>query len=166
MMRKILVDGYNLIFQFPELRKMLERDLEQARDGLLIRLGSYANSRRIQIVVVFDGDGRVTEESYAHREFRVIFSKPPEKADQVIKELIEKSRSEDIIVVSSDREIVDYARLYGVKTASSRQFAHEMSESTSHDVEKKFDHPMSQEELKEWMRLFRGDDYTENEDVG
>ena len=163
-MRTIVVDGYNLIFQFPELRKMLERDLEQAREDLLIRLGSYAGQRHA-LVVVFDGDGRVPEESYARKEFRVIFSKPPEKADQVIKELIEKSQSEDVIVVSSDREIVDYARLHGVKTASSRQFAHEMSERTNHDVEKKFDHPMSQEELKEWMRLFRGDDCTEGEDV-
>lgn len=165
MMRKILVDGYNLIFQFPELRKMMERDLEQAREDLLIRLGTYAG-QRYALVVVFDGDGRVPEESYVRKGFRVIFSKPPEKADQVIKDLIEKSQSEDIIVVSSDREIVNYARLHGVKTASSRQFAHEMSESTSHDVEKKFDHPMSQEELKEWMRLFRSQNHAEDEDIG
>ena len=160
-MRKVIIDGYNLIFQFPELRRILERDLEGAREGLLNRLGLYAGERRIQIVVVFDGDDRMVAEPEMRPYVKVLYSQPPEKADPMIKRMIEKTQGGDIVIVSSDHEIVNYARLYGAKVVSSRQFAHELLEKPGNEAEKKFDHPMSQEELDEWLNIFRQDEHPE-----
>lgn len=151
----ILIDGYNLIYQFPELRKLLERDLESARYGLLTQIKFYISNKRVQVIIVFDGDGRPVPEVEKMSDIRVIFSKPPEKADPVIKRLIEAKQESQLRVVSSDQEIVNYARLHGAKTVSSRQFAYLLSSQPDNDVEKKFDHSMSQDELKEWLDLFQ-----------
>ncbi len=154
-MRKYIIDGYNLVYQFPELRRILERDLEGARQGLLDRIGLYIGENRLKAVVVFDGDGRVLSEPGRRLGIEVIYSKPPEKADPLIKRMIENHSDEGLVVVSSDREIVDFARLCGVKAVSSSQFVHEMSDRPKNEAEKKFDYPMSDDELDEWMHLFR-----------
>lgn len=162
-MLTVIVDGYNLIYQFPELRRILERDLDTARQGLLDRIGLYASEKHVRAVVVFDGDGRVMTEPEKRPEVKVVYSRPPEKADPVIKKMIEKDHDKDIVIVTSDREIVNYARLYSVKTISSNQFAHEMLVKPKNEVEKKFDFPMSQNELDEWLHLFDEKNSTEEE---
>lgn len=156
MKKKILVDGYNLIYHFPELRKQMERDLEGSRDQFLNHISIYAREKKVDILVVFDGDRRTFHEPGNYPEISVVFSNYPEKADQLIKRLIdcEKKRIE-LTVVSSDREIADYARLSVVKALSSHAFAHSMNEGSERDRENKYDQPMSEEELKEWMQLFR-----------
>lgn len=159
---RILVDGYNLVYQFPELRRMLERDREGARKGLLVRLGSYTHEKNIQVVVVFDGDGRLLRDPESYSGIRVVFSKSPEKADPMIKKMIEEHQRSDLTVVSSDREIASYARLCGVKAVSSRQFAHKIFKERKREAEKKFDHSLSREELEEWLNIFRRDDSPED----
>jgi len=153
--QSIVIDGYNLIYQFPELRRMLERDREGARKGLLVRLGSYAYEKNVQIVVVFDGDDRLMRKPESYSGIRVIFSKLPEKADPVIKKMIEEHRQGDLTVVSSDQEIAGYARLYGIRAVSSRQFAYKVFKARKQEAEKKYDHSLSPEELEEWLHIFR-----------
>jgi len=159
MKHQILVDGYNLIYQFSELRKRLERDLEGAREVLVSYLSSYAVEKNVGMVVVFDGDGRLEGASENNENVKVIFSKLPEKADPMIRRLIdEKDSGTDLVVVSSDSEIISYARLSGIQVVSSQRFARELVEEPSLGVERKYDHSMGKEELEEWMRLFGGED--------
>jgi predicted RNA-binding protein with PIN domain len=153
--RKYLVDGYNLLHQVPELRRQIEYNLEAAREGLLIRLSSFSLSKSVEVSVVFDGIGESIPAPGRWRGLAVRFSKPPQKADPVIKKMIsERKKNEDLVVVTSDREIDMYARLCGVKVESSQAFAAAMQRNPSTEIEKKNDHPISERELDEWMRLF------------
>jgi predicted RNA-binding protein with PIN domain len=163
MQRQYLIDGYNLIYQFPELRKLLERDLESARERLISRLSSFAIEENVEVMVIFDGDTRIPENSIKRQGVKVVFSKMPEKADPVIKRLIDsKSDSDDMVLVSSDLEIVNYAKLNSVSVVSSRSFANDLTVNSTRDKEKKYEHTMSPEELEEWMRLFKkGEDNQE-----
>lgn len=157
MKRRILIDGYNLLYHFPELRRIIERDLEEAREGLLARLSSYAEEKGVEVIVVFDGEGRLGGVAESRGGVKVIFSRPPEKADPLIKRMIDKMEwGMDLTVVSSDNEIRSYARLSRVRLTSSHQFANEIAQKPDKEYEKKFDHSMSPEELEEWMRLFLG----------
>ncbi len=154
-MRHILVDGYNLIFQFPELRKLLERDLEAARTGLLDRLSEYALREEAEIVVVFDGDDRLAGPSESRDGVRVLFSTLPEKADPVIKRMIDdvpENAAPDVI--TSDLEIVRYAEINGMRVISSHKFARQMGDSSWIETERKFNQTMPSDELDEWMNLF------------
>ena len=51
-----LIDGFNLIYKFPDLEeKMLRGQLDDARAGLLDRLKEYQRIKKARIRVVFDG---------------------------------------------------------------------------------------------------------------
>ncbi|MCH5272346.1 MAG: NYN domain-containing protein [Lachnospiraceae bacterium] len=55
-MREILlVDGYNIIFAWPMLRRLSEEDLEAARIKLADMLVNYQAFRKNDIILVFDG---------------------------------------------------------------------------------------------------------------
>jgi len=155
MRRRYLIDGYNLLHQLPELRRQMEYDLKAAREGLLIRLSAFSLSKSVEVSVVFDGIDESPQPAGRWRSLSIYFSKPPQKADPMIKKMIaERKKSDELVVVTSDREIDMYARLCGVKVESSQTFAKAMMQAPSSDLEKKNSHPISDRELDEWMRLF------------
>jgi predicted RNA-binding protein with PIN domain len=155
MRRRYLIDGYNLLHQVPELRRQMEYDLQNSREGLLIRLSAFSLSKSVDVSVVFDGIDESLPATSRWRGLAVHFSKPPQKADPLIKRMIsERRKNEEMVVITSDREIDMYARLCGVKVESSQTFALAMTRNPSSDLEKKNSHPISEKELDEWMRLF------------
>ncbi len=156
MKQIMIIDGYNLLYQFPELRKKMERDLEGARQDLLFRLSAYAEKSSFEIIVVFDGDERVKDDQVPVQNLQVIFSVLPEKADPLIRRLIlEKVDQGYTTVITSDREIIDDARMCGVAVIASQTFANMHLGMYVREEEKKYDHPMNRDELDEWTRLFQ-----------
>jgi len=156
MKQIMIIDGYNLLYQFSDLRKKMERNLEGAREDLLFRLSAYAKRSSFEIIVVFDGDGRVKEDQFPVQNLQVVFSALPEKADPLIRRLIlEKVDQGYTTVITSDHEIIEDARSYGVAVITSQSFANMHLGSYVREEEKKYDHPMNRDELDEWTRLFQ-----------
>ena len=130
----ILIDGYNLIRQSEGLAAMERASLQEGREALLERLASYKQIKHHPITVVFDGthaqaplQGRTR-----FKGITVIFSRPGELADTVIKRLVTRER-ERAVVVSSDKEIVDFAVLKGAVTMGSVEFENKMAWATQVD---------------------------------
>jgi hypothetical protein len=124
MALNLIVDGYNLIRQSPYLQAIEARELEAGREALLASLAAYRQSRpQHKITVVFDGwdQGDWKESRDRRAGITIIFSRRGEKADEVIKRLLEKERSR-AVVVSSDRELQDYADRVGAAWISAPQF--------------------------------------------
>ncbi len=115
-MSSILIDGYNLI-------GIAHKDLEKARNDLVRDLREYANAKGHSITVVFDGwkDGRAEETRSRSDSVTVIYSRLGEKADSVIRRLITSSAGH-WIVVSSDREISDFAERKDLAAVTSQEF--------------------------------------------
>lgn len=119
----IVIDGYNLIRQSPTLSTIEYRSLEEGREALLERLVSYKKVKHHSITVVFDG---ANADIHAERRTRrrgidVVFSRPGELADSVIKRIVTRER-ERAVVVTSDREIADFAARHGSETIGSIEF--------------------------------------------
>jgi hypothetical protein len=107
----LIIDGYNLIRQSPYLQEMDARDLELGREALLEGLAAYRQARpQHKITVVFDGwlGGDLKESRDRRAGMTIVYSRRGERADEVIKRLLEKERSR-AVVVSSDRELQEYA---------------------------------------------------------
>lgn len=102
-MSYILIDGYNLI-------GIAHKDFEQARSNLISRLCEYTTLKDHDVTVVFDGwkDGQLNETIMHKGRVTVVFSRLGENADSVIKKILSKDRK-PWIVISSDREIADFA---------------------------------------------------------
>ena len=124
MALNLIIDGYNLIRQSPYFQEIEARELEAGREALLASLAGYRQSRpQHKITVVFDGwDKGDWKESRDRRGgMTIIYSRRGEKADEVIKRLLEKERSR-AVVVSSDRELQDYADRVGAAWIDAPQF--------------------------------------------
>jgi predicted RNA-binding protein with PIN domain len=119
----ILIDGYNLIRQSDTLRRYEKQSLEAGRNALIAILSGYKKRKGHKITVVFDGwiSGPAQEERDFQTGINIIYSRRGEKADEVIKRLTAET-DEEIIVVSSDREISSFAIRRGKTAISSPQF--------------------------------------------
>jgi len=120
----IIVDGYNLIRQSDVLRGHERQSLEAGRKALIRGLAQYKRLRGHRITVVFDGweGGSPLEERDLAGGLTIIYSRLGEKADEVIKRLV-TTGSEEILVVTSDREIATFAARRGTGTIASPEFA-------------------------------------------
>lgn len=120
----IIVDGYNLIRQSDTLRGCERISLEAGRQALLRSLDGYRKLRGHRITVVFDGwvGGSPREERDRAGGMDIIYSRLGEKADEVIKRLLQRG-SEEIMVVTSDREIASFAARRGKSSIASAAFA-------------------------------------------
>src|SRR5206468_11164741 len=109
--RLIVVDGYNLVMRTPALKPGPDRTLEESREKLLNLLAWAIGVGDARFLVVFDGaDGGARGESQGRVEVR--FSRPPQKADDVIRAEVEDQvdRVERLTVVTSDLEVARHAR--------------------------------------------------------
>ncbi|WAC08302.1 MAG: NYN domain-containing protein [Thermodesulfobacteriota bacterium] len=123
----LIIDGYNLIRQSPELLHYEKQDLEKGRAMLLRRLIAYQRIKHHSITVVFDGwaEGDIFERRGKEGGIEIIFSRRGEKADEVIKRLAAQKKSE-ITVVTSDRDLGHSCALNGCTIVSSPEFLEKM----------------------------------------
>lgn len=123
-MAHILIDGYNLI-------GIAHRELEKARNAIIERLHRYASLKGHDITIVFDGwkDGKPAETKMRIGSVNIIYSRLGEKADLVIKKILSEERK-PWIVVSSDREIADFAGRKGFGSITAAEFEERLSSST------------------------------------
>ena len=105
-----LIDGYNVIRGDADLRAAEAGGLEAGRAALLGRLAAVARRSSDRFTVVFDGAPGRSAPSPGRLE--VLFSRPPEKADDVLVRLARQEKS-GAVVVSSDRVIRDAAHRAG-----------------------------------------------------
>ncbi|MFZ5453492.1 MAG: NYN domain-containing protein [Thermodesulfobacteriota bacterium] len=120
----LIIDGYNLIRQSPYLQAMEARELEFGREALLAKLAGYRQSRpQHKITVVFDGwlGGNLKESRDRRAGMAIIYSRRGERADEVIKRLLERERGRGV-VVSSDKELQDFADRVGAAWISAPEF--------------------------------------------
>lgn len=119
----LIIDGYNLIRQSPELVDLEAQDLQSGRQALLQKLAAYRRVRHHRITVVFDGwaSGELTEGRDRYQGILIIYSRRGEPADEVIKRLAARE-GQRALVVTSDREILDYAAYQGATAISVPEF--------------------------------------------
>lgn len=86
----LVVDGYNIIYSWPELNKLKDSSLEHARDKLIHLLSNYAAFSGERIVVVFDAHQvkNNPERSEAAGGIEVVYTQEGETADNVIEKLV------------------------------------------------------------------------------
>jgi uncharacterized protein len=114
-MQHIVIDGYNYINRVGASPMGDAPDVEFLRERLLERLARYRRSSPGTITVVFDAYRTVslTRQRDMLRGINVIFSREQETADDVIIGWIRQRRA-GMVVVSSDRAIIDAAKAHGV----------------------------------------------------
>ena len=154
----IVVDGYNLVLRSPHLKPGPDRTLEESRAKLVNLLSWAVGTGDARFLVVFDGADVARREGGGGR-IEVRYSKPPLKADDVIRQIVEDQveRVEKLTVVTADLEVARHARAMGANVAIADLFLSSMLGSAGAETPKEAEKPstLSKKELEEWAALFQ-----------
>ncbi len=101
----LLVDGYNVIYAWPELKALAEENMDAARTRLLDILCNYQGIRKCRIIAVFDAY-RVQghrEEASVYNNIHVVYTREAQTADQYIEKFAHDNQQKyNITVATSD----------------------------------------------------------------
>ena len=125
----LLVDGYNLIYAWPELKEVLDVNLDGARGKLLDILSNYKAMTDYNVIAVFDAyrvkGHEVTASDYLN--IHQVFTAEAQTADAYIERFThEHGKKYDITVVTSDGLEQVIIRGAGARLISSREFIQEV----------------------------------------
>lgn len=122
---RILVDGYSLLHNWPELAPGRPRHSARARDELIHVLTRYHDATGEQIVVFFDGGGARpgTPAGESNAAVEVLFSRAGQTADQMIERAAHRYQTYgEVLVVTDDHAERDTVAGMGGMTASCTNF--------------------------------------------
>ena len=122
---RVIVDGYNVIFAWEDLRELSETSLDLARNQLIETLINYQSYTESEIVLVFDAYQRPDSIGAKDTEagLHIVYTRENETADMYIERLLEEiGKNETVRVVTSDSLIRLGALRAGILRTSSAAF--------------------------------------------
>jgi uncharacterized protein len=159
----ILIDGYNLIYKFPDLEGLMYLSkLIEARTGLLNILKQYQNITKARITVVFDGKKDISVEIKKEniRSIDVYYSLDY-SADFIIKQFIKLDLNPRMTtVVTSDKDIIKYVTRFKAKIKTSEEFFTEINKTIdayyeSLEPEKEENPVLDEDDVSFWENQFK-----------
>ncbi len=101
----MLIDGYNIIFSWDDLRELAKENLEAARESLIERISSYKVFKNFEVIIVFDAyrvrGNRGEVETVGG--ISVVYTKEAQTADSYIEKTAkELSKHYKVTVATSD----------------------------------------------------------------
>ena len=131
-----ILDGNNLIGQHQQLKQIQKSNKQASREKLAFMIGNYFADKKVNVSLHFDG---YPKESIRILKEKIIYSEN-KSADEIIKNEIEfaKNRTK-IILVSSDNNLKEFAKVCGCKVLSSLEFISLMNQTKNNSNEKKID---------------------------
>ena len=131
----LLVDGYNIIFAWDELREIAAADINAARETLINVLSNYQGVRKCHLIVVFDaykvkgGVGSVEKRHGMH----IVYTKEAETADMYIEQAsYDLSRKHRVRVATSDGMEQMIILGHGAERLSATELKWEVEQATRH----------------------------------
>ncbi|MFB5663044.1 NYN domain-containing protein [Alteribacillus sp. HJP-4] len=110
----LLVDGYNIIGDWPELKTLREKNLAEARDRLINSMAEYQAFKGWEVKVIFDahmvsGTGR----QYNDYLLDVIYTKENETADERIEKLVGELKNIETRVHVATSDYAEQSAAFG-----------------------------------------------------
>ena len=126
---RILVDGYSLLHNWPELAPGRARYSAAARDALIRQLTLYQDAAGIPVSVVFDGAGPPGGKLTASQstQVEVIYSRKGQTADQIIERAAHRFAAYgEVLAVTDDHAERETVLSLGGSAASCSNFIREV----------------------------------------
>lgn len=130
----LLVDGYNVIYAWEDLKELADTNIDATRGKLLDDMCNYQGMKGMEVIVVFDAyrvKGHETEIS-DYLNIHVVYTKEAETADQYIEKFAHThGRKYDVTVATSDGLEQIIIRGQGCRLLSARELKREYEEAKS-----------------------------------
>ena len=155
-----IIDGNNLIGCSPDIAL----DDPEARKKIIHLIKKYQKNKKNNLIIVFDGKpDTLFVESHSLDKFSVVYPRFGYSADDEIKKILGGySDCKAVTLVSSDRELKNFARKMGIKTLNSIEFYYELKKvyrmsGKKEEKLKRIHGKISKQEVDKWMKIFKND---------
>jgi predicted RNA-binding protein with PIN domain len=148
-----IIDGNNLIGKISSLMNLQKKDKQASREKLVYMLDRYFNQKKANVTLHLDGhqSGKVNS-----LKMKIVYSENL-TADENIKKQISQSKStRNIIVITSDSNLAQFAKVCSAKIISSEEFAAKINRSNPTLDEENIIKSMNN--VNEFKKLFGVDD--------
>ncbi|BAM46237.1 MAG: NYN domain-containing protein [Amphibacillus sp.] len=164
----LLVDGYNIIGDWDELKRLRDIDLDQARQLLIERMAEYQAYLGIRVIIVFDAyEVKGVEAKDKQYNVEIIYTKEKETADQCIERLVKQIINVQTKVYVATSDFVEQRTIFqqGAYRKSARELEIEVNQLKneinydikSFEIEKKGRSlPINQDILAQLEKMRRG----------
>lgn len=142
----LLIDGYNIIFAWDELKELSKISLESARDRLIERIAVYKLYKNYEIIIVFDAYKVKGNRGEIERNngITVVYTKESQTADNYIEKTArELTKNYKVTVATSDA--LEQMIIFG---SGAYRFSARIFEEDVLSVEKKIEKLISENNLK------------------
>jgi predicted RNA-binding protein with PIN domain len=148
-MKHYIIDGNNLIGKIKNLSVLQAKDKQSAREQLVYFLNNVFSGKKIKVSLHLDGfPGAALNISKGK-----IFYSESKTADEKIKDQITNTKNvKELVVISSDNGIRNYAKVCGCSLQTSEEFYKEYISKNKFDDEEKRIKEIN--DVEEFKRLF------------
>lgn len=110
----LIVDGYNIIGAWPELRKIKQLNLEEARNRLIDKMAEYQGNSGYRVIVVFDAYGvQGVEKKIKKSKVEVIYTRKNQTADERIEKLAIELRKVNVQIHVATSDFTEQWVIFG-----------------------------------------------------
>ncbi|GAB6281724.1 MAG: hypothetical protein STSR0008_04650 [Ignavibacterium sp.] len=153
-MKTYLIDGNNLIFKIDHLKELQKIDKQKVREKLIFLIEDYFINKKHKVKIFFDGFETIKINSNISK---IIYSND-KPADYYIKEEIDNAKNpKNLVIVSSDFEIQNKAKVCSAEILNSEIFAKELLNKKDFSNDNKSEEEKIkklQNEIDEFKKLF------------
>ena len=129
--RLVILDGYNLIYSWDDLKETADFSLEKAREELMDLLSNYVAYTKTELVLVFDAylvpEGEGSE--FVRDGYKVVYTKADQTADAYIEKMMhEMGPDYSIRMVTGDKLLQFSAVHSGISRMTAKEFLDEVTQ--------------------------------------
>ena len=147
-MKHYIIDGNNLIGKIKSLRQLQNKSGQASREKLAFMVDKYFYGKKVQVTLHFDG---FKDLAINTSKLKIHYSEK-RTADDLIKHQIEMENNPRLItLISSDSNLVQFAKVCRCEVISSEDFARELTEKNVADEDEEKKKSIGTDEIK---RLF------------
>jgi predicted RNA-binding protein with PIN domain len=152
-MKNFIIDGNNLIGKINSIHRLQKKDKQHSRVKLAFLIDNYFQGKNAKVTIHFDGYEqqpiKLVNCNITYSQNRI--------ADEKIKQQIESSSNpKNILVVTSDNNLIEFARVCSCSLQKSEDFADKLKEKESDDEEERINRMSNN--YDEFKRLFGVDE--------
>ncbi len=143
--KKYFIDGNNLIGKIPSIKKLQVSDKQASREKIAFTLDRFFAKRKEKVILFLDG---FQNEAIRTSKVRIRYS-DNKTADDIIKQEIDLAKNpKQIIVISSDHSVMEYAKVSYCEVQKSEDFAKRMNKSKTGNKEEEIIKKIDNDEIK------------------
>lgn len=147
-----IIDGNNLIGKIPSLMKIQNADKQLSREKLVHFVDRYFADKKSNVTIHFDGHPNTKINSL---KCKIIYSENQTADDKIKKQISQSKSPRNIVVITSDSNLSQFARKCSCTIISSDNFAADITDQNKNQNEQSIIDSMNN--IDEFKKLFGAD---------